>query len=167
MTPSSIAYVFGSRSVIDRGLVAHKVRELLLFHPHVATLWSGGARGADSLAAATGRNLGLCVREWLADWPRFGRSAGARRTRELIGKLPAGSPCLCFAPPGARSLADMSPGSAITIQLCRGVGFPVRVVWDDGRSLVLPARRLFPPCGRISHRASAHVDRDGVFGGVA
>lgn len=44
---------------------------------------SGGARGADSLGERYAREKGYQVEQYLADWNRYGKSAGYRRNAEM------------------------------------------------------------------------------------
>jgi len=105
----------------------------------LAEVWSGAARGADELAASWAAGLGLVVREFPADWARLGRRAGAVRTVELLRALPAGSLCVCFAPPGVRRPAAgsrardfLSSGSRLSCGEALARGFSVVVVWACG-----------------------------------
>ena len=123
-----VLFVFGSRSVVDRVLVDR----VLGWWSGVDTVWSGGARGADALGVAWARRRGLPVREWLADWGRFGRSAGVRRTRALVDELPADALCVCFAQSGCSSVGALSAGSAHSVRFCRERGLSVLVVFADG-----------------------------------
>lgn len=87
-------------------------------HPQAVTVVHGGARGADSLAAAIARDLGCHIEEHRADWDTYGRSAGHRRNAEMVN---AGADvCLAF-PLGA------SPGTRGCMRLAKAAGIPVFV----------------------------------------
>ena len=48
------------------------------------TIVSGGARGADTLAAGWADSLGYEYEEFPADWEKYGRGAGMIRNRWMI-----------------------------------------------------------------------------------
>ena len=50
---------------------------------------SGGAKGADSLAAKAAKELDIDVTEIIPDWDRFGKSAGFIRNTEIINSADA------------------------------------------------------------------------------
>jgi len=147
MTLSHIAFVFGSRQVTDYEMVDRALTYLLLTPPPatdyelrhhlrpsdgITRVWSGGARGADTLAASWCRRNGVAVREFLPDWRRLGRRAGFVRTRTIVAALPANSLCVCFAPPGAQAFSEITPGSAYAVRECRRRHHQVVIVWPDG-----------------------------------
>ncbi|HEY9063253.1 MAG TPA: DUF2493 domain-containing protein [Pseudobacteroides sp.] len=45
---------------------------------------AGGCRGADTLAVRVARQCGVKYIEYLADWKRFGKSAGPIRNAQMI-----------------------------------------------------------------------------------
>ena len=51
----------------------------------VAALFHGGARGADALADQVSTRLNWPVRQMLAQWSRYGVSAGPIRNVEMLG----------------------------------------------------------------------------------
>ena len=69
--------VIGSRTVdgIDFDAIGTKEGD---------TIISGGARGADSLAAAEARRRGLVVVEYLPEYERYGRGAPLVRNRQIV-----------------------------------------------------------------------------------
>jgi len=50
----------------------------------ISQVISGGAAGADALAAAFARRHNLWLREFPAEWGRFGRAAGPQRNRLIV-----------------------------------------------------------------------------------
>jgi predicted polyphosphate/ATP-dependent NAD kinase len=64
----------------------------------------GGARGADSIAAAWAHQRGIGCEQYEADWTTYGRSAGAIRNQRMITE---GKPEYVIAFPGGRGTADM------------------------------------------------------------
>ncbi len=47
----------------------------------------GGARGADTLARQAAQDLGLMVREFPANWRRYGKAAGMIRNQAMLDYL--------------------------------------------------------------------------------
>jgi len=78
----------------------------------------GGARGADTGARVAAGKLGIQVREFPADWARFGRRAGYLRNEQMLAE---GHPDMVVAFPGG-------PGTASMVRLARQAGVPVRVI---------------------------------------
>jgi hypothetical protein len=64
----------------------------------------GGAAGADSLAGAWATSVGIPVKEFRADWKKYGKSAGPRRNEKMLSE---GKPDLVIAFPGGKGTADM------------------------------------------------------------
>ena len=62
----------------------------------------GGARGADTLAGAIARELGLHVACVLANWSLYGKAAGHRRNAAMLALKPE----LVIAFPGGRGTAN-------------------------------------------------------------
>ena len=144
---SPIAFVFGSRKIVEFAHVACALDQLLLtpppasnYHlrhqlappPAISEVWSGAAPGADRLAARWCQLNGIKVREYPAKWKVFGRRAGILRTCMLVAMLPANSLCVCFAPPDARQLSDLTPGSQHSVRECQKRYQRVLIVWPDG-----------------------------------
>jgi len=74
--------VIGSRSFTDsRSLFAYCDKVGSSF----SKVWSGGARGADRLGESWARSRSKKFRLFPADWGRFRKSAGFRRSAEMIG----------------------------------------------------------------------------------
>jgi hypothetical protein len=73
--------VVGSRTFNDYSLLE---RTLLRVRTPITEIVSGGARGADSLAARWAHVHGVPLKEFLPDWKKYGKSAGFRRNREII-----------------------------------------------------------------------------------
>jgi len=61
--------------------------------PHHIEIVSGMAAGADSLAIRFAKEFGLPVREFPADWKRYGKSAGYKRNVQMAIYADA---CVCF-----------------------------------------------------------------------
>lgn len=130
----------GSRAVASADVVSAGLLSVWLSRGPFAALWSGGAVGADSLCAAWAAAEGLPVRVWPAEWS-LGRSAGVRRSAEMLAAAPPGSVVACFVP--ACGLAACA-GSAFTVRsaLARGLSVCLSVgsapgVWVGGAEALL------------------------------
>ena len=73
--------IVGSRTFNDHSLLE---RTLLRVRTPITEIVSGGARGADSLAARWAHVHGVPLKEFLPDWKKYGKSAGFRRNREIV-----------------------------------------------------------------------------------
>ena len=109
--------VCGGRGFQDRRLVLSVVARL-----RPSLVIEGGARGADSCARWAAQRLGVPVREFPADWGRFGRRAGFLRNAQMLRE---GQPSLVVAFPGG-------VGTACMVRLARQAGVPVSLVSAEG-----------------------------------
>lgn len=76
--------VCGSRDWCDP-LMIRTLLELTCKYNHpTPVLVHGGARGADNLADAAGRSLGMTVEAFPADWKGKGRAAGPLRNKQML-----------------------------------------------------------------------------------
>jgi hypothetical protein len=85
----------GSRTWDDPRPIAWLVRALKATSvgaPH--TVITGGARGADALAARSAGRLGVTLQEYPADWSTRGRAAGPLRNQRMLDD---GAPDVVFA----------------------------------------------------------------------
>lgn len=112
----------GSRSFAAAGVVASVVAAL----PPGCVVVSGGARGADSLAAEAAAAAGLQVQVFAAQWGRYGCGAGPRRNAALVAY---GLQLLvCFlSEPG-----QPSRGSSDVLRRALAAGVPVLVFGPAG-----------------------------------
>ena len=108
----------GSRSWVSSSVIQSYLRRL----PSGTVLMHGGARGADVCAGQVAQQLGFAVRVFLADWRRFGRSAGFRRNELMLSE----SPDLVIAFWDGRSR-----GTAHMLALARCAGVRVVIVREQ------------------------------------
>jgi predicted Rossmann-fold nucleotide-binding protein len=72
--------VCGGRSYKNKELI----RDVLKNLPHDATIVSGGAPGADHIAANEAEARGLVVEEYFANWKKYGVHAGPKRNKAML-----------------------------------------------------------------------------------
>lgn len=75
--------VIGSRSFDDYELLARSIKETMGRY-EVATVVSGGAKGADSLAERYAAENNLQTMILKPDWKKFGRGAGVIRNKDIV-----------------------------------------------------------------------------------
>jgi len=83
---------------------------------------SGGARGADRLAASYAKRHCLELLQFRADWAQHGRRAGAIRNRQIVDNADA---LVAF-------WDEVSPGTRITLDMAISKGIPSTVVTPGG-----------------------------------
>jgi hypothetical protein len=120
-----IVIVTGGRGYTDREMV-HAV----LSHLGADEIWHGGARGADTLAAAWAEPWGHEVTEFSAKWAQHGRKAGPLRNQKMIDtavrlREECGQAIAVVAFPGGAGTADC-------VRRAKAAGLPVLDVTDDG-----------------------------------
>jgi hypothetical protein len=71
--------IVGSRDFKDWGLLCSVMKE---YRP--SEIISGGAMGADSMAAAWAKEKGIPLKEFLPDYKKYGRSAPIRRNDLIV-----------------------------------------------------------------------------------
>lgn len=76
--------ICGDRNWTDRKLIRERLKELkpndIIIH--------GAARGADRIAGQEATDLGMEVREYPADWTKYGRAAGIKRNLAMLEEEP-------------------------------------------------------------------------------
>ncbi|WP_053958066.1 DUF2493 domain-containing protein [Sulfobacillus thermosulfidooxidans] len=108
--------ICGSRHWTDTRPIVAMIQRL----PPDATLITGGAPGADTLARQAAQQRGLSVEVYPADWARWGRSAGPRRNRQMLAT--GVDMVIAFRLPGH------SPGTDHMMTIARQAGIPVFVI---------------------------------------
>ena len=114
--------VCGGRNFDDRSAMARVLRR---FKPAIPTdddlaehvIITGGASGADELAAQYAEVFGIRLRVYPADWKTHGRAAGPIRNQKMLDE---GKPDLVIAFPGGRGTADM-------VRRAKAAGIPVEL----------------------------------------
>jgi predicted Rossmann fold nucleotide-binding protein DprA/Smf involved in DNA uptake len=111
--------VVGSRHCTDQDLVEIYI---LMLHEQLGerlSLVSGAAKGVDTLARISADKYGIPIKEFPADWNKYGRAAGPIRNKQLVQSSDA---VLAF-------VAPTSKGTRNTISLAQERGLPVHVVY--------------------------------------
>jgi hypothetical protein len=81
--------VFGSRDVVISVQLIDWVEKALAAVGATEVI-SGCARGGDRIGEHAGRRLSIVVREYPAQWRKYGRSAGFRRNEQMAEVAEAG-----------------------------------------------------------------------------
>lgn len=112
--------VAGSRTFADYSLLKQKLDFYLQAYLPSGDLEivSGRARGADALGEQYARERHLPLKQFPADWDRFGRAAGYRRNEMMVRYA---THCICF-------WDGTSKGTAHAISLAKRRGLVLRVV---------------------------------------
>jgi hypothetical protein len=76
--------VCGDRDYTDGDLIKSVLAEIHKTVEKIAVVIEGGCRGADLLAKQAACDLGIPVREFPADWQKYGRAAGPIRNRQML-----------------------------------------------------------------------------------
>jgi len=88
---------------------------------------SGGARGADAIAADAAVERGISTMIFPADWQRYGRSAGAIRNQRMLDE---GRPTDVLA--FSTKYPALTAGTRDMVARARRAGLPVIVVGPEG-----------------------------------
>ena len=110
----------GTRSFDDYGLLQSKLGFYLQNRTDVEIV-SGTARGADQLGERYAIERGLPVKQFPADWDRYGKSAGYKRNAQMAE----------YADAAVIFWDGTSRGSKHMIELAKAKGLRVRVVKYD------------------------------------
>jgi hypothetical protein len=110
--------VCGSRNWNNQEVIKRRLSQL----PRSATIISGGARGADTLAIKIAAELGFeRIGKVLAEWKKYGRAAGPMRNIRMLDMKP--DLVIAFH----ENLIE-SRGTAHTVREARLRGIPVEVI---------------------------------------
>ncbi len=93
------------------------IKETLDAYSNITEIIHGAARGADTLGGRYGRETGIPVTEFPADWEAYGKAAGVVRNRRMLDERPE----LVVAFPGGRGTQNM-------IDQATKAGVPVKVI---------------------------------------
>lgn len=84
----------------------------------------GGAKGADTLGELWLVANRVPFQVFMAEWDKYGRTAGPRRNRRMIDE---GKPDIAVGFIDYRHRAEVSPGSSNMMQQCRNNNIPVEI----------------------------------------
>lgn len=115
--------IVGSRGFAEGRVIRAAIERLASIHPDL-TIVSGGAQGADSIAAFWARELSLPTLIHRPDWDRLGKRAGFERNKLIVRDADM---VLAFYAPGPRSR-----GTSHTVDLAEQAGKELHV-YHEGR----------------------------------
>lgn len=115
----------GSRDFAIRGPI-RRVIEALALQRKGWEIVTGGASGADAIAAEYGHQYGLMVHVVPADWDKHGKAAGPIRNQRMLEEL---APKVCYA---FSSRRRATPGTADMCRRARAAGLPI-FLWRPSR----------------------------------
>lgn len=72
--------IAGSRSITNINILQQALEKI---DWKITEVVSGGARGADYLGEVYARDFGIPIKRFLAEWNRYGKSAGYKRNLEM------------------------------------------------------------------------------------
>lgn len=107
--------VVGSRGFDD---YFHLKKRLDPLKDKVSVIVSGGAKGADSLAAKWAKENDIPVTIFKPEWDKYGKGAGYQRNRKIISECDA---CIAF-------WDGQSRGTQHSFKLCKEMEKPLKVV---------------------------------------
>ena len=84
--------VCGSREWTNEKVIRDVLRNYLAADD--VTIINGACRGADKISTKVAKELGFKVKEFPADWKKFGRAAGPKRNERMAKQFP--EMVLCF-----------------------------------------------------------------------
>ena len=113
--------IVGSRLLSDAELFDNGIRKAIEIWGEPHEVVSGGARGADTMAAQWARHNGIKIREFRPDWQKHGKAAGIIRNKNIIG---AATHVLAFP-------SKSGKGTQNSIKLAKDRGKPLIVYWID------------------------------------
>ena len=109
--------IAGSRGFNNYALLKQRCDRLFFRHIPTAII-SGAARGADTLGERYAKERGFPVKQFPAQWDRYGKRAGYLRNEEM----------LTAADGLVAAWNGQSKGTAHMIRIAREKGIPVRII---------------------------------------
>lgn len=114
--------VVGTRTFAREDILTAYLDRRRLADPSLVII-SGGAPGADRLAAEYARRFGLPLLQFRADWALHGRRAGPIRNRQIVASA---DELVAF-------WDEASPGTRISLELAVEKRIRATIVTSDGR----------------------------------
>lgn len=114
--------VVGSRNFNDYSLLKSTLDNLLVNATNIEII-SGGARGADTLAEKYAKDNGYQLKVFLADWNRYGKSAGYKRNYEMHKYISEFNDRLCVA-----FWDGQSKGTAHNFELSKQFNTSIKII---------------------------------------
>jgi hypothetical protein len=79
-----IVAIVGGRGFSDLKIFNQGVYDFTKIHGLITKVVSGGAKGADTMAANFAKRFQIELIEFIPDWEKFGKSAGYRRNKDIV-----------------------------------------------------------------------------------
>lgn len=76
----------------------------------------GGCRGVDTLAGEWAKRNGIPVREFKADWDKFGRAAGPIRNQQMLDEAKPDLVVMFPGGIGTRNMANLARNAGVEVQ---------------------------------------------------
>jgi hypothetical protein len=115
--------IVGSRTFTDYELMEAAVMDFQQrYREPVDAIVSGGAKGADTLARRYALSYDLELREFPAQWDKYGKSAGFRRNKFIVDDADA---LLAFYGPEGESNGTMH-----SVNLAKERGIPYAIYFE-------------------------------------
>lgn len=96
--------ICGGRFFADQAMFDGAMSEIIQLRGCPARIIHGDCQGADRMAAAWGKRMGIGVVAVHADWATYGLKAGPKRNQLMLDTF---KPSVLVAFPGSRGTADM------------------------------------------------------------
>lgn len=131
MTPTTEAMkvlITGSRSWDDYELIHDELKKL----PANSTIVHGNCKGADIIAGEIAKEMGFIVREYPADWVKYGKAAGPIRNRHMATSehLPESPIDLCLV---FHDCIETSTGTKDMVSIIDRLRIPKRLLTRNNR----------------------------------
>lgn len=110
--------VAGGREFNDYILLEEKLDKILSKRLPDVEIVSGTARGADKLGESYAHKNKLHIKQFPADWNKYGKAAGPRRNKQMAEYADA---CIVF-------WDGKSKGTKSMINLANEQGIPIRII---------------------------------------
>lgn len=96
--------IFGGRRFRDLAMLARSMKDFVATVGRPDLIITGAASGADFLGGELAKSWGVPLREFPAEWTKFGNDAGPIRNQQMLDE---GRPTHGLAMPGGPGTADM------------------------------------------------------------
>ena len=110
--------IAGGRDFKNYELLKEKCQKILANQKEVIII-SGGANGADKLGERFAKEFNLKLVQFLADWDKFGKSAGFIRNKEMADNADALVAFWDGVSKGTRHMIDLTKEKGLKVRVIR------------------------------------------------